>query len=358
VKVVWMARAPAPYRYPIWDAVATNHQLTVGLLHPHGVIRDWTVQPRQTFEQVLLPAFGPRYREDAMWMLRPSWKSVLDGAAVVVLQGAWETPAFWQIRHVARRRSLRTVLFYEGTMQSIRHSKGLVARARSGFMKSMDSVITPGPSAACAVERHGVQREKIVESINVVDVRTFHEHARNSDYRRGQSRPGHRFLVAAQLIERKNIGEIIDAFAVLRGEHDELIIAGRGPLEADLRAKAVDGSVKDQIQFVGHQTEAGLQELYARSHTLVLASKEEVWGLVANEALASGLHVVVTRNCGVAASIEGMRGVFDCEQGLTNLTAAMTRSRAQWVGWLRDPEILQHNGARFAADLEVALTGK
>ena len=106
MRVLWVARAPAPYRYPIWRAVAKEHELRVAFLLPHGVIRDWQIKDEESFDQVLLPAFGPRYREDALWTLRRGWQVQLDAMEAVVLQGAWETPAFWQIKHAARRRRI------------------------------------------------------------------------------------------------------------------------------------------------------------------------------------------------------------------------------------------------------------
>jgi glycosyltransferase involved in cell wall biosynthesis len=357
MRVLWVARAPAPYRYPIWRAVAKEHDLRVAFLHPHGVIRDWEIKDEESFDQVLLPAFGPRYREDALWMLRRGWQVQLDTMEAVVLQGAWETPAFWQIRRAARRRGIHSVLFYEGNRQSIRHSRGIIATARSTFMRGVDAVVTPGPAASAAVVSHGVDPGRIVESVNVVDVAAFHAAASGTRSRTAaDAGRGHRFLVAAQLIERKNIAEIITAFADIRQQGDSLTIAGRGPLEPVLRDLTNELRLDRSVQFAGHQSEAGLQDLYAVSHSLVLASHEEVWGLVANEALASGLHVVVTSNCGVAASLRGMPGVFLCPPGRGSLGRAMADSRGQWAGWIGEPQILEHDGNRFARDLDHALT--
>ena len=225
-------------------------------------------------------------------------------------------------------------------------------------MRGVDAVMTPGPAASAAVASHGVDPDRIVESVNVVDVAGFHAATSRSPSRAADDLGrGHHFLVAAQLIDRKNIAEIIMAFGDIRQDGDSLTVAGRGPLEPALRDLATELGLDRSVQFVGHQSEAGLQQLYAVSHSLVLASHEEVWGLVANEALASGMHVVVTSNCGVAASLRGMTGVFICAPGREPLAQAMADSRAHWAGWIDVPEILEHDGDRFARDLDHALTG-
>jgi len=57
-----------------------------------------------------------------------------------------------------------------------------------------------------------------------------------------------------------------------------------------------------------------LPEYYARAGAFVHASTTEQWGLVVNEAMASGLPVIVSNRCGCAADLvqEGVNGfTFD-----------------------------------------------
>jgi glycogen synthase len=90
---------------------------------------------------------------------------------------------------------------------------------------------------------------------------------------------------------------------------------------------------------------------------LVLPSYEEVWGLVVNEALACGLHVVVSLVCGVAPTVAGMRGVWLCDTSQAALAHAIRLSCAAWSGPINQPEILQHTPQAFAETFLEASAG-
>ena len=359
MKVLWVARAPAPYRYPVWCSLAEMHSLRVGFLHERGLARDWKVLPSDSFEQFVFRATGLPYREDALWTLRPGWKGAVSGVDAVVFQGAWDTPAFWQILGWATRRKMRKVLFYESTLASMRHVRGPVARARAFFMRRMDVIVTPGEAASSAVIAQGIPPSSVVTSVNVVDVAGFRAAAVAAREDGGSKASGHVFVVVSRLIPRKRVDAVIRAFGAMAYPADRLLIVGDGPertaLEEDARVTRLEGSAS--IEFLGQLSERGVQGVYAEAQTLVLASSEEVWGLVVNEALAAGLHVVVTSCCGVAPSVSKMPGVtVTAADDDEALASAMAASRDQWRGWIDQPPILRHTGERLAGDISVALT--
>ena len=82
----------------------------------------------------------------------------------------------------------------------------------------------------------------------------------------------------------------------------QLVLVGYGPLEADLRhwvsARNIHG-----VTFAGHVALEKLPRYYAAADVFVLPSHEEVWGLVLNEAAASGLPLVTTQATGAAPDL-------------------------------------------------------
>jgi glycosyltransferase involved in cell wall biosynthesis len=75
----------------------------------------------------------------------------------------------------------------------------------------------------------------------------------------------------------------------------ELTLAGVNSGEAD---KFIS-QCKSRIHFAGRKNKAELRELYWDSDMLVLPSLVDTFGFVALEAMACGLPVIVTENCGV-----------------------------------------------------------
>lgn len=76
-----------------------------------------------------------------------------------------------------------------------------------------------------------------------------------------------------------------------------MVIAGDGPERSALEEKAHKLSLGD-IQFVGWVSYEKLPLYYGLARALVLPSVDEPWGLAVNEAMASGLPIIISRNCG------------------------------------------------------------
>jgi glycosyltransferase involved in cell wall biosynthesis len=94
------------------------------------------------------------------------------------------------------------------------------------------------------------------------------------------------------LIERKGHHLVIEAISKLPGY--ELLIAGDGEEEGELRALSRKLEVEDRVTFLGALPQAELVELYNAADALVLASSREGWANVLLEAMACGTPVVAT----------------------------------------------------------------
>ena len=51
------------------------------------------------------------------------------------------------------------------------------------------------------------------------------------------------------------------------------------------------------VHFVGFKTKRELAEYYAAADIFVLLTREDIWGLVINEAMAYGLPIITTNTC-------------------------------------------------------------
>jgi glycosyltransferase involved in cell wall biosynthesis len=96
-------------------------------------------------------------------------------------------------------------------------------------------------------------------------------------------------LVASRLSTEKGVDVAIDA---CRLAGVSLVIAGEGPHEAALRARAGAGAVT----FVGHVDERALARLRADAGVALVPSRSaETFGMAAAEAMAAGLPVIASR---------------------------------------------------------------
>ena len=127
--------------------------------------------------------------------------------------------------------------------------------------------------------------------------------------------PGHPFvfLCAARLVPAKNHALLIDAFAdafARAGAGVRLLLAGDGPLRAELERHSTRRGIAAQVEFLGTLSAEQLRATMARADAFVLASDVETFGVVVIEAQAAGLPVVCTASGGPDHLIAPMNGML------------------------------------------------
>ena len=124
--------------------------------------------------------------------------------------------------------------------------------------------------------------------------------------------PENFFLYVGRLSPEKNIENLVAAYLEYRrtGGTWALLLVGDGPLAPKLRETAMVSLFTSDIYFEGLRSTSELPQYYAFAGCFVLPSTREPWGLVANEAMASGLPVVISNRCGCAEDLlaEGQNG--------------------------------------------------
>lgn len=199
------------------------------------------------------------------------------------------------------------------------------------LMKGVDAGFVAGAPQAEYLRSLGVPADRLTTGNDVVD---------NQLYAHIPSRsvPVNRTLVigtAARLIPKKNLAAAMKALAtVVHQEPDiklEWRLAGRGPLEQELQQLAQELSAPVVFRgFVGYYDMPGF---YAELDLYWQPSLSEPWGLVVNEAMASGLPVVVSDRCGcgpdlVTAETGWIHGLSH-EDMVSGLTTAL-KAHLQW----------------------------
>jgi glycosyltransferase involved in cell wall biosynthesis len=295
--------------------------------------------------------------------LRPGWtRRLLDTADVVVIPTWAQLASAWTMLR-AHRRGVPYVIFSESTLDSRQFDHGPVAWLRTRLFTRAGAVVVPGPSARQAALHTGVAGDRIVESVNSVDLDAFGTRPRELRARAGGADHGdtgsgpdpahHRFVVVGQLIARKNVGTLLEAFARLGGA-PTLDVAGDGVERAGLEARARALGVADRVTFHGFLDETGVVEVLARAQTLVLPSTEEVYGFTALEARVAGLQVVVSARAGIAENLADTPGAWVVEPDAEGVARGLEDARAAWTGWTEDVPADAASPERSADDVMAA----
>jgi len=184
-------------------------------------------------------------------------------------------------------------------------------------------------------EVYGIRRDAVTMVHNGVDTR-----AAEPPGGRDASRP---LTVAfvGRLVQFKRVDRIIGAVAQLQADRDiQVLIAGGGPLEGELRALAGDLGVESQVRFLGWQGDIG--KVLGQADVLVLPSEDEPFGLAMIEASAHGLLTVAFADGGgvletvgpdgqVVRTVDELAGVLSDLEGSELLSSAARQARSSWA---------------------------
>jgi glycosyltransferase involved in cell wall biosynthesis len=130
------------------------------------------------------------------------------------------------------------------------------------------------------------------------------------------------FFSAGRLHEQKDHQLLLGAFKVISDQFAGtiLVIAGEGPLDADLKSFSTHLGIAGKTFFLGRR--ADIPSLLNMSDCFVLSSKYEGFGLVIAEALATMKPVIAT-DCGGVSEVMADYGTLVKPGDLQAMSAAM-----------------------------------
>ncbi len=198
----------------------------------------------------------------------------------------------------------------------------------------------------------GAQESKIKIFLNSVNHSHFINQAtklrskRNEIKKKLKLKTQKNLLYVGQLIERKGILELLKAFTRFSWENSDwgLVIVGNGYLKDRIKQTIDENNLSSRIVLVANIEQYKLPAIYTACDCLILPSKEEVWGLVVNEAMASSLPVLVSKNAGAVKDlvVSGKNGYsfLPTEKGIIQVMRKIsTKSK-------NDLKIMGHNSLR------------
>lgn len=133
-------------------------------------------------------------------------------------------------------------------------------------------------------------------------------------------------LTIGQFIHRKGFDVLLEAWNKEMDESCSLVIVGGGEEENQYRQYIADHNLKN-VQLVGFKQKEEIFEYYKAADLFVLPTREDIWGLVINEAMACGLPVISTNMCLGAVELidNGINGYIVPVNNSNELTEAMKK---------------------------------
>jgi glycosyltransferase involved in cell wall biosynthesis len=233
----------------------------------------------------------------------------------------------------SKKNNKAVVIFDDSRKEDVKRSF-LVDAVKKIIYSHVDAVFCPAEDWLDTYRYWGFGKEAVFYGVDVVD---------NAFWRENVSRPSELpekyFLTAGRQIKRKNFQAVIEAFIEIKKDDKypdiTLLLTGGGEEHASLE-DAVPEKYKSSIYFYPFQNQSSLRTAYQHAHAFILPSISDQWGLVMNEAMASGAPVIVSRQCGCAKSLvaDGKNGFVFSPENTSELAACMEKilnlSSGEW----------------------------
>ncbi len=272
----------------------------------------------------------------------------------------------------AGRRRAPTILMSESQQVDRPRTwwKEMVKRRR---IQWFDAAVVGGPSHRDYLVNLGMPSDRITVGYNAVDNDYFAVGARRwrSDPRGREGLPrAPYFLSVCRFAPEKNLDRLISAFVRYRRGAAaqsawDLVLCGDGPRKAEVERAVNSSGFAHAIHRPGFLQVGELPRWYAHAGAFVLPSLIEPWGLVVNEAAASGLPLLVSGRAGCAATLVPESGTttgarfdpLDVEEIAAKLSwiATMPAETLNAMGRCAAETVAQWGPGRFAQGVVEAI---
>jgi len=163
---------------------------------------------------------------------------------------------------------------------------------------------------------YDVPESKLVVIENGVDLESFHP--RLSVEWREQQRlalgidPGIPvFLFVGSGFERKGVPQLLSALSRMKTQAAQLVVVGQDRQLASYQRQAKKLGLESRVHFVGPQQD--VRPYYGMADAFVLPTRYDPMPNAALEAMASGLPIITSTTCGIAARVSAGQNGFVCD---------------------------------------------
>ncbi|MBC8058874.1 MAG: glycosyltransferase family 4 protein [Rhizobiales bacterium] len=300
LRVAMVTNIPAPYRLPMYErlAAAPGIDLHVFFCSGREADRAWDLDPLRvphTFlkERVL------RWRDRFIHFNPDIWPRLAAFRPEVIVTTGFNPTHLFAYAH-ARRHGARHVAMTDGTAMSESRLTAMHRVIRRHVYAHTEAFVGASVGSFALYRAYGVAAGRMFKSHlcannGAFSAATAAQRARDVD-----------LIFCGRFVAGKLplfAIEVAAATARRLGRQVRLLLVGSGELEPAMRDAAEKRADDVDAQFAGFARQADLPGHYARARVLLFPTVGDTWGVVANEACAAGVPVIVSPQAGVAGDL-------------------------------------------------------
>jgi len=323
LKVALITNIISPYRIPLFNYIykQSNFDFKVFTLARNEENREWEItKDKIKYDYQILPGWHLfiRSKEISIHLNRGIFKIFWKYNPDVVITSGYDSLAYWQAFLYCKILGKKFVIWNGSNLLTTKSKDGIQGKLKHIIIKNASGCIAYGTKAKEYLEYFGANPRYICISRNTVDMSYFHnrvfQFCNSVNFKKERQRyPKYLLLYVGRLTRGKDIIQVLKLLNNLSDPEVGFIIVGSGPEEKKLKTYCIQNKIQNVI-FEGFRQQDKLYKYYALADIFIFPSFYDIWGLVINEALASGLYTLSSKYAGASYDLikEGWNGeIFD-----------------------------------------------
>lgn len=297
MRVLFLTNIPSPYRVDFFGELGKLVDLTVLYELEAGKDRDskWRTEENLTYRSVQLKHWFQK-TDSAFCPEVILWLKAFSNDKIII--GGYSTPTGMLAIEYLRMKKIPFILNCDGGM--IKNDSFYNRAIKKHFISKAAAWLSTGKTCDQYLLHYGAESGRIYRysftSLKEGDILKFLLSPDEKIRLKQELGITEKVAIIAvgQFIHRKGFDVLLKAMPYVRVECGLYIVGGE---ENEEYRQIVESLKLKNIHFCPFMRKEQLKEYYCSMDLFVLPTREDIWGLVVNEAMSQGLPVITTDRC-------------------------------------------------------------
>lgn len=318
MRVLFLTNCPSPYRVAFFNELSKYCDLTVLFEMQQAKNRssEWKSDEQYQFHGVYLKSL---FQKQEGAFCPEITKYIYEFRKDIIIVGGYSTPTgmysiiYMKIHHIP------FILNSDGGL--IKQDSFLKRKIKIYFIGAASYWLSTGANCTKYLIHYGANVDRIYEypftSIRENEIGSVSTEQKQLLRAKHGIEEGKVILFVGSFIYRKGLDILLAACKDI--EDTAVVLVGGNDISEFVPTTDID--YKCHIYIEGFKTGSEIKEYYQMADVFVLPTREDIWGLVVNEAMAVGLPVITTDQCGAGVELiqDGANGYVVSTDDVTEL---------------------------------------
>lgn len=297
MKVLFLVNIPSPYRIEFFNELGKNCDLTVAFEQKRSKERNekWYIDNFENFKTIFLSSLNlGNKRVLGIGII----KEIISSKYDVIVVGGYSTPT--GILAILLMKLIKKKFFLNADGGMIGKDSKLKGILKRNLIGRANYYLSTGKQCNEYLKYYGADEKNIFiypfTTLKEKEILNRNLTVDEKQKIRNELEIGEKKVILSigQFIYRKGFDVLIKACKDLDEEYGVYIIGGQPTKEY---LEIIDKYKIKNIKFIDFKVKEEILKYYMASDIFVFPTREDIWGLVINEAMAYGLPIITTDKC-------------------------------------------------------------